>query len=119
MKTITVSAYLPDMLRKYLDTVTAREEPPSEAELKQYSEDPTSLDKKLHDKITDHLWNLFVSGLLKQQESLVQPEAFRDWLHHAKSPTHLEEFYAYQFVDALPKIVNQPLAIAHFSDACR
>lgn len=112
MKTVTITAYLPDMLREYLDQVVKPTEVPTQEEIEAYFADSDSLDEVRQDVIARYLWRKFVNMIIEQKESLTVPAFLEPWVPDVDNENYLEDYYAYQMVDMLPQIVERAQALA-------
>lgn len=112
MRTVTITANLPDMLRDYLDQVVKPHEIPTQEEIEEYFADSDSLDDVRKDVIAGYLWRKFVNMMIEQKESLTVPEFLGPWVPDASNKNYLEDYYAYQMVDMLPQIVERAQALA-------
>ena len=76
MRTVTITAYLSDMLREYLDQVVKPHEVPTQEDIKAYFEDSGSLDDVRREIIEADLTRNLVNMVIEQKESLT----VGDWL---------------------------------------
>lgn len=112
MKKVTITANLPDMLREYLDQVVKPHEVPTQEEIKAHLDDSGSLDDARKDIIESYLTQKLVNMVIEQKESLTVRDWLGPWVPDADHKVYLEDYYAYQFVDMLPQIVERAQALA-------
>jgi hypothetical protein len=111
MKQVTITAYLPDMLRDYLDRVIKPHEIPSQDEIKAFLHDSSFLDDARKDIVAGYLTRQVINIVIDQKETLTVLDSLGPWAVDAQQNTYLEDYYAYQFVDTLPEIVERAQAL--------
>ena len=112
MRTVTITAYLPDMLREYLDQVVKPHEVPTQEDIKAYFEDSGSLDDARREIIEAYLTRNLVNMVIEQKESLTVGDWLQPWVPDANHQIYLEDYYAYQLVDLLPQVVQRAQSLA-------
>lgn len=112
MKKLTITANLPNMLREYLDRVVKPHEVPTQEEIKAYLDDSGSLDDARKEIILSDLTRKIVNIVIEQKESLTVLDGLGPWLPDANHKVYLEDYYAYQFVDMLPQVVERAQGLA-------
>jgi len=112
MRTVTITAYLPDMLREYLDRVAKPHDVPTQDEIKAYFDDSGSLDDARREIIEGYLTRKLVNMVIEQKESLTVRNWLEPWVPNASHQIYLEDYYAYQLVDLLPQVVQRAQSLA-------
>jgi hypothetical protein len=111
VKQVTITANLPDMLRDYLDQVTKPREIPSQDEIKAFLDESNRLDDARKDIVAGYLTRRLINLVIDQKETLTVLDSLGPWVAGAEQNTYLEDYYAYQFVDTLPQIIERAQAV--------
>lgn len=106
MRTITISADLPNMLRAYLEQVISKEIP-TEEEIRSYRDNPESLAEERKQVIEEYWLQKLINVAIEQKESLLLWHSFEILLEDTTDRRRLEDYYAFQLVDLLPGIVER------------
>lgn len=112
MRTVTITAYLPDNLREYLDERIGQVEVPTQAEIRTYFENAELLEDERKRIVERHLTRKFVNTVIEQKESLAVLDFLGPWVPDATHRIYLEDYYAYQLVDLLPGLVERAQSLA-------
>lgn len=112
MRTVTITAYLPDNLREYLDERIGQVEVPAQVEIRTYFENAELLEDERKRVVERYLTRKFVNTVIEQKESLAVLDFLGPWVPDATHRIYLEDYYAYQFVDRLPGLVERAQSLA-------
>jgi Domain of unknown function (DUF4145) len=107
VRRVTITAYLPDMLREYLDQVVKPREVPTQEDVKVYFQDSGALDDARTEIVEAYLTRKLVDMVVEQKESLTISDWLQPWAPDADHQIYLEDYYAYQLVGLLPQVVQR------------